>query len=136
MLTPLVLRGVAELRAFHGAGQPWFGAYEVTKIDGGSALPDEVRWVRVASDGRFGVPGDVGLRIETADDQWHRYTSQFDTTMHVVILTPSDGASAPFRVRYATDSTGMTLATHIAGESVTVHLEPIDLERSVIVREW
>lgn len=48
-----------------------------------------------------------------------------------------DGRGHPeLRVRYAVDSTGMTMATHIAGDSVTVHLEPIHLERSVIVREW
>jgi len=34
------------------------------------------------------------------------------------------------------DPMGMTFTTHIAGGSVMVRLRPIDLQCSVIVREW
>jgi hypothetical protein len=136
MLAVLVSSGVAQLRTYHGAGQPWFGAYDVASFDGGSALPDSLRWVRVASDGRYGKAGGFGVRIQTADDRWHHYSSQIDAPARELVLMPFDGRSASYRVRYAMDSAGLTLSTSIAGDSVTARLRPIDLHQYQIFRAW
>jgi len=136
MVAALARSGIAQLRDYHGIGQPWFGAYDVTAFNARGAVPDSLRWIRVASDGRYGRAGGLGLRIQTADDRWHRYLFRPDSAAHVLMLSAFDGQSAPLSVRYATDTAGITLSTQIAGDSVTARLRPIDLQRYAIFREW